>query len=124
MIKKYDEDTTCKEYIKKLNACLGYIIIIIELKKIMNEKITKMLLCNLLFYNSLYMNKINFEHIFSSLRNLSGQISNKTFNNISVSEKINEENKMEQISHLHKLNLIVKQLTKLEQTINHPKKKK
>jgi len=70
------------------------------------------------------MNKINFEHIFSSLRNLSRQISNKTVNNISVSEKINEENKMEQISHLHKLNLIVKQLTKLEQTINHPKKKK
>ena len=69
------------------------------------------------------MNKINFEHIFSSLSNLSGQISNKTFNNISVSEKINEENKMEQISHLHKLNLIVKQLTKLEQTINHPKKR-
>ena len=70
------------------------------------------------------MNKINFESIFSSLKNLSGQISNKTFNNISMSEKINEENKMEQISHLHKLNLIVKQLTKLEQTINHPKKKK
>jgi hypothetical protein len=70
------------------------------------------------------MNKINFEPIFSSLKNLSGQISNKMSSNISMSEKINEESKMEQISHLHKLNLIVKQLTKLEQTINHPKKKK
>jgi hypothetical protein len=70
------------------------------------------------------MNKINFEPLFNSLKNVSSQISNKAINCVSQDPKKIEEKKMEQISQIHKFNLIMKQLEKLEDSINNPKIKK